>query len=204
MMLCLLHLSWLSFAFNWKLLSATEGTVETMSSYPFSFVFDLLGVCLFGFNKILFLKMSFFFWSFPVYLAKSSSSSPHWAGVAACGLDVWNCGFLKLHAGLEEQSGIWWSAPWGAVNVSASHHPCAHWCSGGCVLCGCVLCPFSLSWQRAMVSAGTSVGVTAVPVSLVTRQHRRAAGTCGRHPAAMEQPGGCKTRACTTVPLLHP
>lgn len=66
MMLCLLHLSCPSFAFNWKLLSTTEGTVETMSSYPFSFVFDLLGVCLFGFNKIPFLKMSFFFWPFPV------------------------------------------------------------------------------------------------------------------------------------------
>lgn len=38
---------------------------------------------------------------------------------------------------------------------------------------------FLLSQRRAVVSAGTCVGVTAVRISVVMCQPRRAAGTCG-------------------------
>lgn len=100
-------------------------------------------VCLI-FNKILLLLIIFFFKPLPVWLAKLSSSSAHWAGVAVCWLDVWSYGFLRLHPGLEEQKGITMECTWKGYKCPCSLPSlCVHWCPGAYMLCGCAaLCPF--------------------------------------------------------------
>lgn len=53
-MALLLTLSYLSFGCNWKQLSATEAVAGIVSPYHFfCFVFDLMELCFFDFNKIL-------------------------------------------------------------------------------------------------------------------------------------------------------
>lgn len=60
-MALLLPLSYSSFGCNWKKLFAMEAIAGTVSPYHFyCFVFDLMGVCFFDFNRILVLNFFFF------------------------------------------------------------------------------------------------------------------------------------------------
>lgn len=64
-MALLLPLGYSSFGCNWKKLLAMEAIAGTVSPYHFyCFVFDLMGVCFFDFNRILVLIFFFFFDSF--------------------------------------------------------------------------------------------------------------------------------------------